>query len=126
MGTCWKNIGAAYGECELITFDQVDAALAYMRDNATRFAQARANRIYMEEYRKTIKSEEFLAAEGTVAEREARAYASDRYKGHLEALKEAVEIENKYLWYMRAAEAKIEAWRSQEATRRAEGKGYGT
>ena len=41
----------------MITDLEIEKAVDYLRDNATKAAQARANRIYLEEYRKTIKAE---------------------------------------------------------------------
>jgi hypothetical protein len=35
----------------------VEKALDYLRDNARAAAQARANRVYMEEFRKTVKAQ---------------------------------------------------------------------
>jgi hypothetical protein len=46
------------------------------------------------------------------------AYATDDYITLLKGLKEAVEIEEKLKWQLIAAQARIEIWRSQEATNR--------
>jgi hypothetical protein len=46
------------------------------------------------------------------------AYANDHYVSLLEGLKEAVEVEEKLRWQLIAAQARIEIWRSQEATNR--------
>ena len=40
-----------------ITDDEIDKALDYLRDNARDAAQARADRVYVEEYRKVIKAQ---------------------------------------------------------------------
>ena len=40
----------------------------------------------------------------------------------LEGIKEAIEVEEKLRWDLVAAQARVEIWRSQEATARAEGK----
>ena len=40
-----------------ISDDEIDRALDYLRDNARDAAQARANRIYVEEYRKVVKAQ---------------------------------------------------------------------
>lgn len=97
--------------------------LDFIRDAAPKYAQAKAERVYMDEYRKTLKSQLFFDAikEGhtTMAEREAFAYAHETYRAHLLALKEAVNKEEKYRWQLIAAQAKAEAWRSLEASNRA-------
>jgi len=51
-----------------------------------------------------------------------KAYASSRYKEHLKALQQAVEAREELRWMLIAAQARIEVWRSQEASSRAEGK----
>ena len=54
----------------------------------------------------------------SIAAKEMEAYANDDYVKLLEGLKEAVEIEEKLKWQLIAAQARIEIWRSQEATNR--------
>lgn len=99
-------------------------ALDFIRDNAEAYAQAKANVIYMTEYRKTMKSmlmNEAYEAK-TQSEKESYAYAHQRYKDHLKAMAEAIEKCEKLRWLMVAAEAKIEVWRSLESSARAEGR----
>jgi hypothetical protein len=99
-------------------------AVDYMIFNSKKYAVAEANKVYMEEMRKTIKAEEMKAAENrspeykTAAMQEREAYASPRYKQHLEALQEAVRVREEYRWMLIAAQARIEVWRSQEASNR--------
>lgn len=99
------------------------SAVDFMIAKSAEYAQAEANKIYMEEMRKTIKAEEMRAAESmgdykTAAMQEREAYASKRYKDHLEALREAVEKRERLRWMLIAAQARIEVWRSQEASNR--------
>jgi len=73
--------------------------------------------------RKTIKAEQMRAAETegdykTAAMQEREAYASKRYKDHLEALKQAVEKRERLRWMLIAAQARIEVYRTQEASNR--------
>ena len=100
------------------------AAVEYMIAKSGEYAQAKANRIYCEEYRKSLKSmlmKDALAAGHNAANAQEReAYASDEYIRHLKALREAVEIEENLRWLLIAAEARIEVWRSQEASKRSE------
>ena len=42
----------------MIDDDKVHDALEYLRVNAPKAAQAKANRIYMEEFRKTVKAQQ--------------------------------------------------------------------
>lgn len=103
----------------MITDDEAEKAVDWMRDNALKAAKARAERAYIEEFRKVLKAQ--IMREGTEAlgAQEARAYSDPRYMKHLEALRAAVE-QDEYLRFMReAACAKVEAWRSQSANLRA-------
>lgn len=99
-------------------------ALDFIRDNANDYAQAKANVLYLTEYRKTMKA--ILMSEAydvkTQSEKESYAYAHPRYIAHLEALKIAVADCEKLRWLLVAAEAKIEVWRSLESSARAEGR----
>lgn len=109
----------------MITDDEIEKAVEYLRVNARPAAQAKANRIYMEEYRKVVKAQiQREAIADSLGAQESRAYSDPRYKQHLEAMKEAIEKDEYNKWMMTAAEAKIEAWRTQQANARAEGKAY--
>ena len=100
------------------------AAVDYMVAKAGEYAKAKSDRIYCEEYRKSLKSllmKDALAAGHQAANAQEReAYASEEYIRHLKALREAVEIEENLRWMLIAAEARIEVWRSQESSKRAE------
>jgi hypothetical protein len=103
----------------LIDDDEVERALDYLRDNAGAAAEARAHRLYCEEYRKSLKAilmkEHDLAVNG----QEREAYADERYIKFLEGLKAAVYEDERHRFLLSAAEAKIEAWRTMSATERA-------
>ena len=98
------------------------AAVDYMVAKAGEYAQAEANKVYMEEMRKTIKAEQMIEAEAlghkTAAMQEREAYASEKYIRHLELLRTAVEEREKLRWMLIAAQARIEVWRSQNASNR--------
>jgi hypothetical protein len=83
------------------------------------FAEAKANRTYIENYLRSAKSKLMLESNASsIAAKEMEAYATDDYITLLKGLKEAVEIEEKLKWQLIAAQARIEIWRSQEATNR--------
>lgn len=108
---------------QIITDDDVQKALDYLRTNAPKAAQARANKVYMEEYRKTIKAQQMALKAGQPANAQERdAYKSKAYTDHLTALKDAVYQDELNRWGMVAATSTIEAWRTQNANRRGEGK----
>jgi hypothetical protein len=99
-------------------------ALDFIRDNAPAYAEAKAHRIYLEEFRKTkkalcMKSSEALGTTAISAQ-EREAYADPEYQQLLEGLREAVAKEEKLRWLIVAAQARIEVWRTLEANRRTE------
>ena len=97
--------------------------LDYIRDHAKQYAQAKANRVYLEEYRKTLKARLMAQQLGDpVNAQERYAYAHPEYAELLEGLKVAIEQEENLRWKLIAAQAKIEVWRSLSANQRAEGK----
>lgn len=107
----------------MITDEEIDAALEYLRLNGAKAAKAKADRIYMEEYRKTVKANVMqLHLDKPVTAQEREAYSSDEYHAHLEVMRNAIEADEKHRWGLIAAQAKIEAWRTQSSNRRTEGK----
>lgn len=103
--------------------------LEFIKTNAKAYAQAKANRIYVENFRKSKKAllmrDAEVAGHKTAALQEREAYAHPDYILVLEALKDAVGEEERLRWLMVAAEASIESWRSLESSKRAEVKGLG-
>lgn len=103
----------------MISDDDIEKALDYLRDNAPKAAKARAERAYMEEYRKTVKAQIMRENDDRpLGAQEAIAYADARYKQHLEAMREAIEKDEYHRWMQTAAEAKIGAWQTQSANQR--------
>lgn len=104
----------------MITEDEVQKAVDFLRDNAPNAAKCKAERIYLEEYRKSLKA--IIMTNWTdlpVSAQERQAYQSEVYVDHLRAMKTAVFEDEKQRFLMKAAEAKIEAWRSMNANMRA-------
>ena len=105
----------------MITDEQLEKALDYLRDSATEAAQARANRLHLDDYSRVLKATimaEHLAEPVNAQER--WAYSDIRYKNHLEGLKVAIFEDEKHRYLREAASAKIEVWRSEQANARAE------
>lgn len=104
----------------------VFACLDFMRDHSAQYAVAKAQRVYLEEFRKSKKAMLMKAAEvegiNTSAAQEREAYADPDYVALLKGLQEAVQEEERLKWLLVSAQAKIEAWRTIEANRRFEGK----
>lgn len=97
--------------------------LEYIKNTAQKYAKAKADRMYVEEYRKTLKAQ-IMAEDKSqpVNAQERNAYSHPSYEAHLLAIKEAVEIEEELRWKLIAAQAMVEVWRSLSANQRAEAK----
>ena len=97
------------------------AALDFIRDNAEAYAQAKANLLYLTEYRKTKKALLMIESDAkTESAKESYAYAHVQYIEHLKALATALQESERLRWLMVAAEAKISVWQTLEATARME------
>jgi hypothetical protein len=95
------------------------SAVDYMVKAAPAYAKAKAERIYLEEFRKSKKALLMQSSpHATAAMQERDAYAHPEYLGLLAALRVAVETEETARWMLTAAQARVEVWRSQEASNR--------
>ena len=109
----------------MIDEQTVESALDFLRDNAEKIAKARAERIYLDQFRKSKKAILFTqASEDTVAAKEQWALQHPDYLKLLDALSTAVYEDERLRFLTAAAEAKIEVWRTMQANARAEGKAY--
>jgi len=107
----------------------IEELLERYRQLADRYAPARAQREYLDEYRKSMLAMLMRDAEragfnsGVAQEREAR--ASDGYLKMLDDLKTAVFEEEKIRYHLKAVELEIEIYRTKSANERAERRAYG-
>jgi hypothetical protein len=98
-------------------------AVDYIIVNAKRFAEAKARRVYLEEFRKSKKAILMKQSmEAAIGAQEREAYAHEEYVELLHGLQEAIEIEEKLRWDLIGAQARVEIWRTEQANNRAEGK----
>jgi hypothetical protein len=97
-----------------------NAAVDFLLKNAGTFAKAKAERVYLEEFRKSKKAllmqEAFFAGVDTMAGQERDAYARQEYRDLLDGLKAAVELEETLKWKMTAAQLRVEIWKAQTYT----------
>ena len=94
-------------------------ALQMLWDTGPLYAEAKGMRVYLEEYRKTLKATLMQASGATsAAVQERDAYAAPEYLAHIQGLQAAVEQEERLRWRLVTAQASIEVWRSQEASNR--------
>ena len=98
-------------------------AVNYIIKHARQFADAKAQRVYLEEFRKSKKALLMKQSiEGALGAQERDAYAHAEYVELLKGLKEAVAIEEKLRWDLIAAQARVDIWRTEQANLRNEGK----
>ena|SRR5258708_39710063 len=105
----------------MISDEQLEKALDYLRDTAETAAQNRANRLYLDDFSRVLRAtimSEHLAEPVNAQER--YAYGDIRYRNHLEALKIAIFNDEKARYLREAATVKIEVWRSEQANARAQ------
>jgi len=94
-------------------------AVDYIIKHAKQFADAKAQRVYLEEFRKSKKALLMKQSiEGALGAQERDAYAHAEYVELLKGLKEAVAIEEKLRWDLIAAQARIEIFRTESANNR--------
>lgn len=101
----------------------INDAVDYLYIHGRKYAEAKAQRIQMEEYRKSLKAmcmKKALSEKRatSVAAAEMEAYADESYIAFLRGLEAAVQKEEELRWGLVSAQARIDVWRSQEASNR--------
>ena len=108
------------GENEaVIPESDIEKAIDWLRDTAEACAKKRAERLYLEDFSRSLKAQimsEHLAE--PLGAQERHAFSDIRYRNHIEALKLAIYEDEKGRFLRDAAEAKIRAWQTQQATER--------
>jgi hypothetical protein len=98
------------------------AAIEFILQQSPKFAVAKSQRIYLEEYRKTKKAllmkDAMTKGFDSAVSQEREAYAHPEYQELLEGLAAAIEQEETLLWKLRAAQMKSDIWRSEQASER--------
>ncbi len=104
----------------MISDDQVEAALDYLRNSAAKAAVARAQSKTLEKYLGVVEAQQKgLQAGLSNAAAQDVARASPEYKAALEGWKEAVRQDCEYTMLREAASSRIEAWRTMSSNERA-------
>jgi hypothetical protein len=94
-------------------------AIDYIIKEAPRFAAAKAQRVYLEEFRKSKKALLMNESPEKAANaREQYAYSHPDYIGVLDGIRAAIEIEESLKWELIGAQLRVEVWRSTEASNR--------
>ena len=101
----------------------INAAVDYIYTQGKQYAQAKAHRVYLEEYKRSLRS---IIMKRVIAEKKAKssaaaemeAYADESYIQLLKGLQEATEQEEALRFGLVSAQARIDVWRSLEASNR--------
>ena len=101
-----------------ISDDRLQKSLTYLSETDEPAAKARALVKALEQRRKTVKAFVFLSSSGTMAEKEAKAYASPEYEEVTEAIENAVADSELYFNKRSTESLIVEVWRTTQANRR--------
>jgi hypothetical protein len=95
-------------------------AINFILTNAPKYAQAKASRVQLEEFRKSKKAMLASEEEGSLGAKEMYAYAHRDYVDLLFQIKEAVIQEEELKYKLEAAKLRVEVWKTEEYTKRVE------
>jgi hypothetical protein len=97
-------------------------AIEFILEQSPKFAAAKSQRIFLEEFRKTKKAllmkDAMTKGFDSAVSQEREAYAHPEYQELLQGLAAAIEQEETLLWKLRAAQMKSDIWRSEQASER--------
>lgn len=94
-------------------------AVEFIFKTAPLYAQAKAERIYLENFLRTKKALLMQAHnDKPIAAQERESYAHPDYIALLEGIRAAVESEEALRWQLVSAQARIDIWRSMNASNR--------
>jgi hypothetical protein len=97
-------------------------AIEFILEQAPKYAEAKSQRIYLEEFRKTKKAllmkDAMARGIDSAVAQEREAYAHYEYQELLLGLQAAIEKEETLKWKLTAAQMKSDIWRSEQASER--------
>lgn len=105
----------------MISEIRVEKAVEFIRDHADRLGELVGRCKALEQQRKVAHGQAFLYAQGTVAERTAKAESSEVFKTVVEEIENAWAEKSTLETQLKAAELTIDVWRSQYSK---QGKGH--
>lgn len=107
----------------------IEQLLHKYRQLGVPYGQAKAKRVYLEEYKKSLLALLMKGAEQaghkTVSAQEREALCNQQYTSLLHDLQTAVENEEQQRFDIKRIEMEIEVWRTEQANERMERKAYG-
>lgn len=102
----------------MITDEDAERCLSFIRDNAGKYAEAKAQTRQLDHYRKIKRAELFLEATGTKDERMSVAESSSEYKEIVDGMAISEEQENKLKWQLTGAQEKLRVYQTMSANYR--------
>jgi hypothetical protein len=103
-----------------------EKAIRYIQENAEKYAKAKGDVAYTDNYLKVVKAQEANKSKSTtIGGKDIDAYASPEYLQAILANKQAIEEESHLRWMLEAAKARIEVYKVQEYTKRSEMRNLG-
>jgi hypothetical protein len=95
-------------------------AIDFIYRKGEEYANAKAERVYLEEFRKSKKALLMRATDGakTIAQQERDAYSHPEYLQVLDGIKAAVALEEALRWQLVAAQARVDWSRTESANNR--------
>lgn len=113
--------------------EPIEKTLSFIREHRKKYAKAKADRVYLEQFRKSkkailIERQRFFLTQAhekfTEASLENYAYANPEYLEVLEGLRAAVEQEEEMAMLVKGCWMQIEIWRTEQANNRQERGAY--
>ena len=102
----------------MIEEERCEKAVEFLRDTAEKYGNAKGYESFCEGNLRRVKSLQLLASEGSLGEREAKAYASAEYKVALGELQNATAEYETLRALREAAAITVDVWRSQNSARK--------
>ena len=101
----------------MIQDSDAERAVDFLRQSAEEAAQARANVAYLEAWLKVVRARQMAASDETSqSAKETEALCSSEYKEALDGYRVAVEQDSAFRFKREAAVARLDAWRTQQAS----------
>ena len=121
-----SGVDESVGDGRKMSLPNITKTVEFIIENAPEFGKAKAQRVYLEEFRKSKKAmlmrQALMNGIEAANAQEREAYANQEYRDLLEGLAAAIETEETLRWKLEAARITVEVWRSQEATNRMQSK----
>lgn len=99
-----------------------------IRDIAAKYGDAKAQRIFLDEFKKSKKAmlmrDALLNGIEAATHQEREAYSNPEYLSLIKGLASAIEVEETLRWELESHRLDIEIWRSRESTARAQDKAH--